>query len=98
MKITLETLEECDALQKIIDKFDSDKFIKNNEHVKNILFSLKNSICLYHISNIDKIGKMVCKFCNNEWTAICSNKSDSLVCPSCKKRNKIIKKKGINNA
>ena len=89
MKVELETRKECDVIDEIVLSYESNKRIIKNDRVDKVMSSLRSSISSYHIGNIDKIGIMICKFCAKEWTAICSDKSKSLVCPNCNKRNEM---------
>ncbi len=91
MEVKLETKKECDIVDRVVLSYESNQKIKKSADVDEVISILRNSISLYHINNIDKIGLMVCKYCGHEWTAVCSDKSCSLVCTECKKRNEIPK-------
>ena len=89
MKITFETKDECDSAGIIISNHESNNKNKDNEGIDDVISEIKRAIDVFYIKGFDNIGPITCIFCKRSWVAICSSKSTSLVCPTCKMHNKI---------
>ena len=89
MQIIFETKHECESAEFIISDHESNKKRTKSIGIDDVISEMIKAINVFYIKGFDKIGVITCKFCKKDWVAICSSKSKTLACPSCKMHNHI---------
>ena len=98
MNLEIESVEDCDILELIIDDYEAKRKLEkrtDSEDIGKIINQIKGCIEGFKIKNyVDYIGPMKCSECYYEWVAVFPKSSNQLRCPECHKMTDVDLNKG----